>query len=91
MAFILLLWLLGFMAQMIVLGFCMYTLIQYSDLENDFINPHDAAANVNRLVVSAGGHGGRGAGGSTGHSESPLPVAASAHFLPMPPVLPAVS
>lgn len=31
----------------------MYQLIQLSDLENDFINPHDAARNINWVVVSA--------------------------------------
>lgn len=30
----------------------MYQLIQLSDLESDFINPHDAARNINWVVVS---------------------------------------
>eukprot|EP00887_Chlorella_sp_A99_P003654 scaffold7.g3654.t1 len=51
MPWLLLVWLLAFMLQMGVLGTCMYALIQYSDLENDLLNPHDAAANVNKLVL----------------------------------------
>lgn len=31
----------------------MYQLIQLSDLECDFINPHDASRNINSVVVSS--------------------------------------
>lgn len=41
--------------QSALLGCCMYQLIQLSDLECDFINPHDAARNINWVVVSPGG------------------------------------
>ena len=38
----------------------MYQLIQLSDLESDFINPHDATRNINSVVVSGGGSRGEG-------------------------------
>ncbi len=47
----LLVWLVAFVLQSGLLGTCMYKLIQLSDLENDFINPHDAARNFNKVVV----------------------------------------
>ena len=37
--------------QSALLGCCMYQLIQLSDLESDFINPHDATRNINWVVV----------------------------------------
>lgn len=40
--------------QSALLGCCMYQLIQLSDLEADFLNPHDAARNINRVVVGGG-------------------------------------
>ncbi|KAK9809141.1 hypothetical protein WJX72_010007 [[Myrmecia] bisecta] len=46
-----LVWLLSFIIQAALLGVTMYGLITLSDLENDFINPHDASAGVNRWVV----------------------------------------
>uniref|UniRef100_A0A7S1SUI6 Cornichon family protein n=1 Tax=Tetraselmis chuii TaxID=63592 RepID=A0A7S1SUI6_9CHLO len=46
-----LMWLVSFILQAALLGMVMYTLICLSDLENDFINPHDSCTRVNRLVV----------------------------------------
>jgi protein cornichon len=47
----LLVWLLGFMLQCALLGCTMYQLIQLTDLQNDYINPHDATENYNRFLV----------------------------------------
>ncbi|EFN57271.1 hypothetical protein CHLNCDRAFT_21686 [Chlorella variabilis] len=47
----LLTWLLAFILQSALLGCCMYQLIQLSDLECDFINPHDASRNINSVVL----------------------------------------
>eukprot|EP00898_Chlorokybus_atmophyticus_P000330 jgi/Chlat1/1298/Chrsp118S01737 len=47
----LVLWLLAFCATAGELGITMYTLIGVADLENDFINPHDAAERLNWLVI----------------------------------------
>ncbi|PSC73122.1 cornichon-like protein 1 [Micractinium conductrix] len=44
-------WLVAFLLQSALLGCCMYQLIQLSDLEADFLNPHDAARNINRVVL----------------------------------------
>jgi hypothetical protein len=51
MPLLFLIWLLAFLLQSGLLGSIMYTVIQLTDLENDYINPHDAATNINRLVV----------------------------------------
>lgn len=54
-----LLWLSGFVVVAGLLGIVMYTLICLSDLENDFINPHDSAARINKFVVPEfAGHAG---------------------------------
>ncbi|KAL3144333.1 hypothetical protein ABBQ32_004093 [Trebouxia sp. C0010 RCD-2024] len=45
-----LVWLLAFLAQAGLLGIVMYSLISLSDLENDFVNPHDASAALNKWV-----------------------------------------
>ena len=46
-----LVWLLGFILQSGILGVSMYQLVQVTDLEADFVNPHDASKSYNRLVV----------------------------------------
>lgn len=51
MPWLLLFWLVTFLLQCALLGCCMYQLIQLSDLECDFINPHDAARNINWIVL----------------------------------------
>ena len=47
----LLIWLLAFIMQSGLLGVSMYQLVQLTDLEADYVNPHDASKNYNRLVV----------------------------------------
>lgn len=42
-----------------LLGVALYVLMQLADLENDYLNPHDAAATINRTVVRAAGWSGR--------------------------------
>lgn len=44
-------WILSFLLESALLGILMYTLICLSDLENDFINPHDSSARINKFVV----------------------------------------
>ena len=56
----LLLWLLAFIVQSGLLGVAMYQLVQLTDLEADYVNPHDASKNYNNLVVSRLGEGCRG-------------------------------
>mmetsp|Transcript_22082 Transcript_22082/g.61296 ORF Transcript_22082/g.61296 Transcript_22082/m.61296 type:complete len:158 (-) Transcript_22082:335-808(-) len=51
MSWLFLIWLICFILQAGLLGMVMYTLICLSDLENDFINPHDSTTRVNRWVV----------------------------------------
>ncbi|KAL0042716.1 hypothetical protein WJX79_008546 [Trebouxia sp. C0005] len=34
-----------------LLGIVMYSLISLSDLENDFVNPHDSSAALNKWVL----------------------------------------
>ncbi|KAK9808104.1 hypothetical protein WJX73_006585 [Symbiochloris irregularis] len=46
-----LVWLVCFFVQGALIGMVMYALILLSDLENDFMNPHDASAGINRWVV----------------------------------------
>mmetsp|Transcript_41687 Transcript_41687/g.98906 ORF Transcript_41687/g.98906 Transcript_41687/m.98906 type:complete len:121 (-) Transcript_41687:616-978(-) len=46
-----LVWLVCFILQAAILGILMYSLICLSDLENDFINPHDSTTRINRWVV----------------------------------------
>lgn len=46
-----LVWLLAVLAQAAVLGVSLHSLMQFTDLESDNTNPHDAAANVNSVVV----------------------------------------
>ncbi|DBA90400.1 TPA: hypothetical protein ACH3X1_003674 [Trebouxia sp. C0004] len=46
----LLVWLLAFLMQAGLLGIVMYSLISLSDLENDFVNPHDSSAALNKWV-----------------------------------------
>jgi len=48
----LLVWLIAFIMQSGLLGVCMYQLVQLTDLEADYINPHDACKGYNNLVVS---------------------------------------
>ncbi|KAL0049820.1 hypothetical protein WJX82_010520 [Trebouxia sp. C0006] len=47
----LLVWLLAFLMQAGLLGIVMYSLISLSDLENDFVNPHDSSAALNKWVL----------------------------------------
>ena len=46
-------WLLAFILQSAILGITMYLTVQLTDLESDFINPHEASKNFNKLVVRA--------------------------------------
>lgn len=46
----LLVWLASFAGVAVLLGLTMYGLICLSDLENDFINPHDSATRINAGV-----------------------------------------
>jgi hypothetical protein len=48
----LLVWLVAFIMQSGALGMCIYQLVQLTDLEADFINPHEAAKNYNLVAVS---------------------------------------
>lgn len=48
----LLVWLLAFILQSGALGTCIYQLVQLTDLEADFINPHEATKNYNLVAVS---------------------------------------
>jgi hypothetical protein len=50
MSWLLLLYFIGFILQAALMGICMFTLIKISDLENDFINPHDATNSINAWV-----------------------------------------
>ncbi|CAI5488717.1 unnamed protein product [Closterium sp. Naga37s-1] len=43
-------WMVAFLVSAALVGIVMYMLICISDLENDFINPHDAARRVNGFV-----------------------------------------
>lgn len=47
----LLVWLLAFVMQAALMGMCVYQLVQLTDLEADFINPHEAATNFNMIAV----------------------------------------
>jgi len=47
----LLIWLLAFIIQAGLLGVSMFQLVQLTDLEADYVNPHDASASYNRVVV----------------------------------------
>ena len=51
MNFTFLVWLLALLLTAALLGITMYTLISLSDLENDFVNPHDSSVSINRWVV----------------------------------------
>ncbi|KAK9916157.1 hypothetical protein WJX75_009511 [Coccomyxa subellipsoidea] len=51
MNFTFLVWLVAFFIQLALLGMSMYGLIILSDLENDFINPHDSSASLNTWVM----------------------------------------
>eukprot|EP00884_Botryococcus_braunii_P003011 jgi/Botrbrau1/12710/Bobra.67_1s0073.1 len=46
-----LVWLISFVLQAGLLGFTMYGLITISDLEQDYLNPHDAADALNPWVA----------------------------------------
>ena len=46
-----LIWLFAFILQSAILGVSMYQLVQLVDLEADFLNPHEASLNYNKLVV----------------------------------------
>ncbi|KAK9827272.1 hypothetical protein WJX81_006715 [Elliptochloris bilobata] len=50
MNFTFLVWLLALLLTAALLGITMYSLISLSDLENDFINPHDSSVSINRWV-----------------------------------------
>jgi hypothetical protein len=49
----LLIWLLAFILQSGLLGINLWKLVQLTDLEADFLNPHDASKSYNKLVVRA--------------------------------------
>eukprot|EP00270_Netrium_digitus_P013939 TRINITY_DN4693_c0_g1_i1.p1 TRINITY_DN4693_c0_g1~~TRINITY_DN4693_c0_g1_i1.p1 ORF type:complete len:145 (+),score=33.63 TRINITY_DN4693_c0_g1_i1:279-713(+) len=51
MPWVFLLWLLSFFLVAALLGIDMYTLICLSDLENDFVNPHDCASRMNMFAL----------------------------------------
>ena len=51
MNFTFLVWLLALLLTAALLGITMYSLISLSDLENDFVNPHDSSVSINRWVV----------------------------------------
>eukprot|EP00899_Mesostigma_viride_P017391 jgi/Mesvir1/25653/Mv01871-RA.1 len=51
MSWTLLVWLISFLIVAALLGMVMYTLISLTDLENDFINPHDSSARINTFVL----------------------------------------
>ena len=51
MNFTFLVWLLALVLCAALLGITMYSLISLSDLENDFVNPHDSSVSINRWVV----------------------------------------
>lgn len=42
-------WLLAFFLQAALLGLTMYGLIVISDLESDYVNPHDSSSTLNKL------------------------------------------
>ncbi|GBG61058.1 hypothetical protein CBR_g18650 [Chara braunii] len=44
------LWLVCFLLVAALLGLIMYMFICLSDLENDFINPHDSASRINKCI-----------------------------------------
>eukprot|EP00271_Cylindrocystis_brebissonii_P021387 TRINITY_DN7579_c0_g2_i1.p1 TRINITY_DN7579_c0_g2~~TRINITY_DN7579_c0_g2_i1.p1 ORF type:complete len:157 (+),score=33.08 TRINITY_DN7579_c0_g2_i1:440-910(+) len=46
-----LLWLISFLVVAALLGIVMYMLICLSDLENDFINPHDSTLRINKFLL----------------------------------------
>lgn len=50
MSWLLLVYFVGFVLQAALMGISMFTLIKLSDLENDFINPHDATNSINTWV-----------------------------------------
>mmetsp|Transcript_15204 Transcript_15204/g.45851 ORF Transcript_15204/g.45851 Transcript_15204/m.45851 type:complete len:157 (-) Transcript_15204:1873-2343(-) len=50
MAWTLLIYFIAFVIEAALMGIMMYQLIKLSDLENDFINPHDATAALNKVV-----------------------------------------
>ncbi len=54
MNFTFLVWLLALLLCAALLGITMYSLISLSDLENDFVNPHDSSVSINRWVVRRG-------------------------------------
>jgi len=54
MNFTFLVWLLALLLCAALLGITMYSLISLSDLENDFVNPHDSSISINRWVVRRG-------------------------------------
>lgn len=64
MAWTVALWALAFGGQAALLGAAMYGLVVLSDLEADFVNPHDCAASLNKWIVRCwvvvGERGGRG-------------------------------
>jgi hypothetical protein len=80
--------------QSALLGCCMYQLIQLSDLESDFINPHDATRNINSVVVSGGCSRGEGCSCPLGCAGLQLqlrvsladPARLSQHHPPLPPL-----
>mmetsp|Transcript_23034 Transcript_23034/g.78476 ORF Transcript_23034/g.78476 Transcript_23034/m.78476 type:complete len:83 (+) Transcript_23034:243-491(+) len=45
------LWAICFFLEGALLGVLMYTLICLSDLEKDFVNPHDSSARINKCIV----------------------------------------
>lgn len=47
----LIIWCLSFLLVAVLLGITMYGLICLSDLEHDFINPHDASTRMNQFAL----------------------------------------
>lgn len=66
MAWIVALWAVAFAVQAALLGCAMYGLVVLSDLEADFVNPHDCAASLNKWMVGDMGWGGRWRSGAWG-------------------------
>lgn len=51
MAWLVLVYLVAFVVQAALMGIMMFQAIKLSDLENDFINPHDASNTLNNVVL----------------------------------------
>lgn len=51
MPWLFLIWLLAFIGQAALLGIVLYQLITLTDLEADYLNPHEATRSFNKFVV----------------------------------------